>query len=186
MMIERDEALKLLADQGTPVSLLQHALAAEAIMRSLARRFGEDEDLWGLTGLLHDLDYPTTAEVPERHGLESVTMLTGKLPEEALAAIRAHNGEMNGTAPQCRFDYALRCGETVTGLIGAAARMRPTGLEGMEPKSIKKKMKDKAFAASVNRDNIRQCADAGLELDDFLALSIEAMHGKAAELGLSK
>lgn len=62
----------------------------------------------------------------------------------------------------------------------------PTGLEGMEPKSIKKKMKDKAFAASVNRDNIRQCSDAGLELDDFLALSIEAMHGKAAELGLSK
>ena len=108
-------------------------------------------------------------------------ILSGKLPEEALAAIRAHNGEMNGTMPQSRFDYALRCGETVTGLIGAAARMRPTGLEGMEPKSIRKKMKDKAFAASVNRDNIRQCADAGLELDEFLALAIEAMRARAAE-----
>ena len=185
-MLDREQALALLNELGPEKHLIQHALASEAVMRALARHLGEDEEVWGLTGLLHDLDYPTTAEVPERHGLESVTMLTGKLPEEALAAIRAHNGEMNGTAPQCRFDYALRCGETVTGLIGAAARMRPTGLEGMEPKSIKKKMKDKAFAASVNRDNIRQCADAGLELDDFLALSIEAMHGKAAELGLSK
>ena len=184
-MIERDDALKLLADQGTPTSLLQHALAAEAIMRALACRFGEDEELWGLTGLLHDLDYPSTAEAPERHGLESAELLCGKLPEEALAAIRAHNGEMNGATPQSRFDYALRCGETVTGLISAAARMRPTGLEGMEPKSIKKKMKDNAFAASVNRDNIRQCADAGLELDEFLALAIEAMHARAAELGLS-
>ncbi|WP_297828976.1 HD domain-containing protein [uncultured Desulfovibrio sp.] len=180
-MLKRDEALKLLADQGTPAPLLQHALAAEAIMRALARRFGEDEALWGLTGLLHDLDYPSTAEAPERHGLESAELLSGKLPEEALAAIRAHNGEMNGTMPQSRFDYALRCGETVTGLIGAAARMRPTGLEGMEPKSIRKKMKDKAFAASVNRDNIRQCADAGLELDEFLALAIEAMRARAAE-----
>lgn len=139
MMIKRDEALKLLADQGTPVSLLQHALAAEAIMRTLARRFGEDEDMWGLTGLLHDLDYPATAEAPERHGLESATMLTGKLPEEALAAIRAHNGEMNGAAPQCRFDYALRCGETVTGLISAAARMRPQAWKAWSPKASRKR-----------------------------------------------
>lgn len=108
-------------------------------MRSLARRFGEDEDLWGLTGLLHDLDYPTTAEAPERHGLESATMLTGMLPEEALAAIRAHNGEMNGAAPQGRFDYALRCGETVTGLISAAARMRPTAWRAWSPKASRKR-----------------------------------------------
>ena len=99
----------------------------------------------------------------------------GKLPEEALTAIRAHNGEMTGCAPETRFDYALRCGETITGLISAAALMRPTGYEGMEVKSIKKKMKDKAFAASVCRDNIRQCEQAGLPLDAFLALSIAAM-----------
>ena len=186
MIPTRDEAEKLLHEFTQSDALIKHALAVEGVMRHYAAKQGEDVEYWGVVGLLHDLDYPTTAEAPERHGLESATMLTGKLPEEALAAIRAHNGEMNGAAPQCRFDYALRCGETVTGLISAAARMRPTGLEGMEPKSIKKKMKDKAFAASVNRDNIRQCSDAGLELDDFLALSIEAMHGKAAELGLSK
>lgn len=183
-MIHRIEALKLLSDQHTPESLLHHALAAEAIMRALARHWGEDEELWGLTGLLHDLDYPSTAAKPERHGLDSSEQLQGLLPEEALAAIRAHNGEMNGAAPKSRFDYALRCGETVTGLISAAARMRPTGLDGMEPKSIKKKMKDKAFAAGVNRENIRQCSEAGLELDEFLALAIAAMQAKASELGL--
>ena len=186
-MIQRQEALDLLAENKTPASLLQHALASEAIMRALAVRFGENEDLWGLTGLLHDLDYPTTAENPARHGLDTADMLAGQLPDEALAAIRAHNAEMNGAgAPSCRFDYALRCGETVTGLISAAALMRPTGMEGMEVKSIKKKMKDKAFAASVCRDNIRQCAEAGLELDDFLSLAIEAMRTHSAELGLSK
>ena len=117
----------------------------------------------------------------------NATLVYGQLPDEALTAIRAHNAEMNGASgPASRFDYALRCGETVTGLISAAALMRPTGMEGMEVKSIKKKMKDKAFAASVCRDNIRQCAEAGLELDEFLALSIEAMHTHSAELGLSK
>ena len=186
-MIERQSALALLAEQKTPPSLLQHALASEAIMRALAQHFGENEDLWGLTGLLHDLDYPATAENASRHGLGTAEMLAGQLPDEALTAIRAHNADMDGAAgPASRFDYALRCGETVTGLISAAALMRPTGMEGMEVKSIKKKMKDKAFAASVCRDNIRQCAEAGLELDAFLALSIEAMRAHAAELGLSK
>ena len=89
---------------------------------------------------------------------------------------------MNGVAPSTRLDFALRCGETVTGLIAAAALMRPTGFEGMPPKSIKKKMKDKAFAASVSRENIRQCAEIGLELDEFLALAIEAMRDNASEL----
>ncbi|MFT4300157.1 MAG: HDIG domain-containing protein [Desulfovibrio sp.] len=185
-MIQRDEALKLLADNNTPPSLMQHALATEAIMRDLARRLNEDEDVWALTGLLHDLDYPATSENPQRHGLDSADQLAGKLPEAALAAIRAHAAEMNGGQPESRFDYALRCGESITGLISAAALMRPTGIDGMEVKSIKKKMKDKAFAASVSRENIRQCAEAGLELDEFLVLSIEAMRAHAEELGLSK
>ena len=122
-------------------ALLQHSIASEAVMRALAREFGEDEELWGLTGLLHDVDYPATEATPEKHGLEGARLLEGKLPEEALTAIRAHNGEMTGCAPQTRFDFALRCGETITGLISAAALMRPTGYEGMEVKSIKKKIK---------------------------------------------
>ena len=172
-MISRDEALALLAENHVQAGLLQHSIASEAVMRALAREFGEDEELWGLTGLLHDVDYPATEATPEKHGLEGARLLEGKLPEEALTAIRAHNGEMTGCAPETRFDYALR--GTSTGLIRAAALMCPTGYEGMEVKSIKKKMKDKAFAASVCRDNIRQCEQAGLPLDAFLALSIAAM-----------
>lgn len=174
-MIDRENALKLLAENGATPSLLQHARASEAVMRALAARFDEDVEIWGLTGLLHDLDFPETAENPARHGLDSADMLQGQLPDDALQAIRAHNGEMNGCEPGTRFDYALRCGETVTGLISAAALMRPAGYEGMETKSIRKKMKDNAFAHNVCRANIRQCENAGLELDEFLGLAIRAM-----------
>ena len=181
-MISHKEALALLAENGVEGGLLQHSTASASVMAALARHFGEDEELWALTGLLHDVDYPATMHEPQRHGLAAGELLAGRLPEEALTAIRAHNGEMTGVMPQSRLDYALRCAETVTGLVGAAALMRPTGYEGMESKSIKKKMKDKAFAASVNRDNIRECEKIGLELDAFLTLVIAAMkaeHGAA-------
>ncbi len=183
-MMDREAALELLHEPGPEPHLVQHGLAAEAVMRALARHFGEDEDMWGLTGLLHDWDYPLTAASPERHGLVTAEKLEGSLPPEALQAIRAHNAECNGSRVEGRFDVALRCGETVTGLISAAALVRPTGIEGMQVSSLKKKMKDKAFAASVNREIIRQCADMDMTLEDFLALAIEAMSGKAAELGL--
>lgn len=174
-MISHKDALALLAENGVEGGLLQHSTASAAVMAALARHFGEDEQLWALTGLLHDVDYPATMHEPQRHGLAAAELLADRLPEEALTAIRAHNGEMTGVMPQSRLDYALRCAETVTGLVGAAALMRPTGYEGMESKSIKKKMKDKAFAASVNRETIKECAQAGLELDVFLALAIRAM-----------
>ena len=185
-MIDRDAALELLRENGPEPHLVQHALASEAVLRALARRFGEDEDLWGLTGLLHDWDYPRTASNPARHGLDAAERLTGLLPDEALQAIRAHNAECNGSAVNGRFDVALRCGETVTGLVSAAALVRPTGMEGMQASSLKKKMKDKAFAASVNRAVIRQCADMGLELDEFLSLAIAAMTPIADRLGLRR
>ena len=160
-MISRNEALALLAEHGVQGGLLRHSLASEAVMRALAGHF--------------DVDYPVTESAPERHGRDGATLLAGKLPEEACIAIEAHNAECTGRQPQSRFDYALRCGETVTGIIAAAALLRPTGYDGMEPKSIKKKMKDKAFAASVNRTTIKECALAGLDLDAFLALAISAM-----------
>ncbi|MCH5277604.1 MAG: HD domain-containing protein [Desulfovibrionaceae bacterium] len=185
-MIDRDAALDLLRENGPEAHLVQHALASEAVLRALARRFGEDEELWGLTGLLHDWDYPRTASNPARHGLDAAERLAGLLPDEALQAIRAHNAECNGSAVSGRFDVALRCGETVTGLVSAAALVRPAGMEGMQASSLKKKMKDKAFAASVNRAIIRQCADMGLELDEFLSLAIGAMAPIADRLGLRR
>ena len=141
-MITRDDALALLAASKPEPHLLHHALETEAIMRGLARRLGRDEELWGLTGLLHDLDFPRTKDTPERHGLEAMAALEGKLPAEALHAIRAHNGERTGTAPETELDYALRSAETVTGRVAANALVRPTKMVGMKPKSLKKKMKE--------------------------------------------
>ena len=177
-MLNRDDALKLLESEKPEPGILQHSLASEAVMRGLARHFElgpETVELWGIAGLLHDVDYPRTKDDPARHGLLAEELLAGKLPEEAVYAIKAHNGEYTGAEPASRFDFALRCGETVTGLITAAALVRPDGLAGMEPKSLKKKMKDKAFAASVNREVIRECEKIGLELDDFLRIAIKAM-----------
>lgn len=174
-MIDRDTALALIEEYRPEAHMVQHALASEAVMRALARRFGEDEELWGMAGLLHDVDYPLTKDTPEEHGVKAVAILEGKLPEEAVYAIRAHNSECTGVEPQSRLDFALRAGETITGLVHAASLMRPTGMEGMEVKSLKKKMKDKAFAAAVNRERIRECERMDLPLDEFLALSIEAL-----------
>ena len=185
-MLNREQALELLRDSAPERHLYQHALASEAVMRALARRLGENEEIWGLTGLLHDLDYPKTHAEPEKHGLLGADQIGDGLPEAALHAIRAHNGELNGVTPSSPFDYALRCGESVTGLVVTAALVRPTGMEGMQASSLKKKMKDKAFAASVNRDCIRQCSELGLELGDFLTLAIEAMSAIDEELGLKK
>lgn len=174
-MIDRDRAFALLQEYGPEPHMLEHALFSEAVLRAMAGRLGEDENLWALAGLLHDLDYPQTKNCPEQHGVNGAAALEGLLPQEALHAIAAHNSECTQVAPQSRLDYALRAGETITGLVHAAALMRPTGMEGMQIKSLKKKMKDKAFAAAVSRDRIGECENAGIGLDDFLALAIEAM-----------
>ena len=183
-MISRDEALDLLKEHIKEENLLNHCLESEAVMRGLAAKLGRDMDLWGVTGLLHDLDY-STMENESRHGLDTAEMLAGKLPEEALNAIRRHAFELNGAeGPENEFDFALRCGETVTGMVHAGALVRPTKIDGMKVKSLKKKMKDKAFAASVNRDCIRECDKIGLDLGDFLQIAIASITAIAPEVGL--
>jgi putative nucleotidyltransferase with HDIG domain len=184
--ITREQALDLLRAQQPEPHMIQHALASEAVLRALAGHLDEDAELWGLTGLLHDLDYPLTQNEPQRHGRLGANMLTGLLPDAALTAILAHNAGHTGAAPESPLDFALRCGETVTGLVITAALVRPSGMEGMEARSLKKKMKDKAFAANVNRDCIRECERIGLDLDAFLTLSVSAMAPHAAALGLAK
>ena len=177
-MLTRDEAVLLLNEEKTEPSLMRHALASEAVLRELALRLGQPEevaDLWAMTGLLHDVDYPRTKDNPAMHGLAAAEIIGGRLPDEAIYAIKAHNSEYTNIPPKSQLDYALRCGETVTGLIAAAALVRPNGMDGMEAKSIKKKMKDKAFAASVNRDTIKECEHLGLDLTEFLTLAIKAM-----------
>lgn len=185
-MITRDEAVEILHEHLKEDNLIKHSIATEAVMRELARKLGHNEHEWGLTGLLHDLDYTLTADEPSMHGEKSAQMLSGKLPDYSVSAIRLHAAEMNNSGtPATEFDYALRCGETVTGLIMAAGLVRPNGLQDMKPKSLKKKMKDKAFAASVNRDTIREHENIGLDLNEFLSLSITAMQSVSKELGFN-
>jgi len=184
-MLQRDEAMALVRAEGPDPHLVNHAVQTEAIMRALAQRLGHDADLWGLTGLLHDLDFPKTKDNPARHGLDAAEALAGKLPEEALHAIKAHNEECTGIAAENDFDYALRCAESVTGLVSAAALVRPTRMEGMKPKSLVKKMKDKSFAAAVSRERISEFEKLGMERADFLALAIAAMATVAAQTGLA-
>ena len=185
-MLNRTEAMQLLRTHNAEGSLINHALESEAVLRALAERLDANVDLWGLTGLLHDLDYSLTKDDHARHGVESVALLDDGLPKAALQAIQRHAYEMNNVEPpQTDLDFALRCGETVTGLVHAAALVRPTKIEGMKVKSLKKKMKDKAFAASVNRDCIRECDKIGLELAEFLQLSLVAIAKVAPKVGLT-
>lgn len=174
-MLERDNALALLHKHCPEENTIRHSLASEAVMRALARRLGQEENAWALAGLLHDLDYAMTKHDPQQHGPKTVEMLKDLLEPDLLTAIAAHNSEYTGTEPSSMLDFALRAGETVTGLITAAALVRPTGIKGMQASSLKKKMKDKAFAASVSRERIRECEKIGLPLDEFLNISIAAM-----------
>jgi putative nucleotidyltransferase with HDIG domain len=184
-MITRDEAFALLTKHVPEPALQAHCLESEAVLRALALRLGQNEELWGLTGLLHDLDYATTKDNPARHGLDSAELLAGKLPDEAVQAIRAHNAEHTGVAPASLLDFALRSGETVTGLIHTNALVRPARMDGMDAKSLKKKMKDKAFAASVNRETIGECKKLGLEQAEFFTVAIGAIAGIADQVGLA-
>ncbi len=186
-MMHREEALELLQKNLNDESLMKHSLSTEAVMRKLAERLGKDQETWGLTGLLHDLDYAMTADDHTRHGIESAEILKDRLPDESIRAIRVHAAEMNGSGtPQTDLDYALRCAETVTGMVMAAGLIRPSGLEGMKPKSLKKKIKDKAFAASVNREIIKEHQRLGLDQEEFLSIAIMSMQSIAGQIGFSQ
>jgi uncharacterized protein len=181
-LISRHEAIALVREHVGSESLINHMIAVEAVLRALARRFGEDEDLWGITGLLHDLDLGVLGDDLSRHGEVTVEMLEGKLPDEALQAIRVHPGEL---PRKTRLDSALYFADPITGLIIAGTLMRPSkSLVDMTMKSLKKKFKDKRFAAGANRDQIRACSELELDLDDFMSLALEAMREIHSDLGL--
>ncbi len=182
-MLSRQEALGLVNANLTKTNLIKHTLAVEVIMRALATRFAESEEIWGLAGLLHDLDYEQTTNSPERHGRLTISMLEGfDVPGEVKAAILAHakHRERNSL-----MDKAICCIDPVTGLIVASALMHPSKkLSGLFPDFVGKRFKEKRFAAGASREAIASCSELGLDLHEFLRVSIEAMNGIAAELGL--
>lgn len=174
-MISRDEALRLVRENVRNEKLVKHMLAVEALMRALARRLGEDEELWGLTGLLHDLDYEKTKEDFSRHGLVSAEMLKGLLPPEALNAIRAHN-ELTGFKCESRLAKALKACDQLSGLIIATALVMPgKRISEVKVRSLKRKFKQKDFARGVRRDLIRLVEDLGVGLDEFFEIGLSAL-----------
>ena len=184
--ITREDAVALVNAHLKAENLVKHCLASEAIMRALARKMGQDEELWGIAGLLHDLDFEETKEAPSRHGLKTAQILKEHgVCAEIIEAIKAHNAEGLGLVRTSDFDHALAAAETVTGLIVATALVYPDKkLASVKVRSIAKRMKKKDFARAVNRTVIMECEQFGLSLDEFVGISLEAMQGIHEVLGL--
>lgn len=186
LYMEREQALNLLKKYVKNEKMLAHCYASEAVMRSLAARLGEDEDKWGLAGLLHDIDVEVTDADPKRHGLEAVNILQeNNVDPEIIDAVKMHNEMASGKERHTPFQHALAAGETVTGLVIATALVYPDKkIASVKPKSVTKRMKQKAFAASVSRENIMECEKIGIPLNEFAELSVNAMKGVADDIGL--
>jgi uncharacterized protein len=186
MTFSRDRALSLLQEHIKNDKLLAHSYASEAVMKALARRLGQDEEQWALAGLLHDLDIEDVGGDLTVHGIAAVAMLTEQgIDPEIIDAIAMHNERATKKTRETIFQHALAAGETVTGLIMATALVYPDKkLASVQVKSVTKRMKEKAFAASVNRDNIRECERIGIPLEEFVEISLTAMQGQSEQLGL--
>ncbi|HUF69845.1 MAG TPA: HD domain-containing protein [Longimicrobiales bacterium] len=183
-MPTREEAVRTLEDWVENPALRGHMYAVEAAVRSYATRFGEDADAWGLAGLLHDLDWE---KYPDDHPNRAVDHLRSEgYSEEILQAILAHRSDFTGVEPGSRLDRTLIACDELTGLINATALVRPTGIDDLKPKSVRKKMKDATFARGVDRDDIRRGADLlGVDLDTHIQNVIDAMRTIAGDLGIT-
>ncbi len=184
--MKRQEALDLLNEYVRNENMIKHSLASEAVMAAVADRLGEDREKWALAGLLHDLDVEITEADLRIHGLKTVDILQEKgVDPDIIEAIRLHNEDAHEDKRTSVFHHALAAGETITGLIIATALVYPDKkLASVKPKSITKRMKETAFARSVNRETIMECELIGIPLPEFAALSLEAMRGIHEELGL--
>jgi putative nucleotidyltransferase with HDIG domain len=181
-MMNRAEAFTLAQSRFQNRNLFKHVLAVEAVMRALARHFSEDEEIWGLAGLLHDLDYEETARSPERHTLVTEELLKPyALPPEIIHAIKCHNDLAERDS---LMDRALYAADPITGLIVAAVLMHPEkNLAAVESEFILRRFREKSFAKGANREQILTCGDMGLELNEFTGIALSAMQGISSELG---
>jgi putative nucleotidyltransferase with HDIG domain len=181
----RDEAWNLFCEWTESESLRKHVLGVEAAMVAYARKYGEDEELWAATGILHDLDYEKHPDLETGHprvALELFEQLD--YPPELIDAVAGHAPYM-GVPRETTMAKTLYAVDELSGFVAACALVRPTGIEGMTPKSVKKKLKTPAFAAAVNRDEIRSAAEElGVDFDEHVRTVIAAMEERSAELGL--
>jgi putative nucleotidyltransferase with HDIG domain len=184
--ISRERAIALLEEHIENPNMIKHCLASEAVLGALAEHLGEDKEKWSMAGLLHDLDVEMTNADLSIHGRETVRILEEEgVDPEIVEAIGLHNEKSAGQNRSKPFHHALAAGETITGLIIATSLVYPDKkLASVKPKSILKRMKEKAFAASVDRDIIRECEAIPIPLNEFAVISLQAMQSIHAELGL--
>lgn len=184
-MISREDAVKLLNENVTSENMLKHSFASEAVLRGIAVKLGKNEDDYGIAGLLHDIDVEITNADPLTHGPYAEKILKGKIKDEMLDAIVMHNEIATGKERSTVFQHALAAGETITGLITATTLVYPDKkIASVKPNSVTKRMKQKAFAASVKRENILECEKIGIPLEQFVELSIQSMSEISEVLGL--
>ena len=184
--MNRADAFALLNEYVKDQSLVRHCLAVEAAMRAYARKLGQDEEQWGLVGLLHDFDYERWPSAPD-HPLQGSEILRQRgYPEEVITCILSHADYLTDRYPRVTpMQKGLYACDEITGLITATARLRPGGIGDLTAASVLKKMKSKGFARGVNRDDVvRGAADFGVDLTEHIQFVIDAMKGIAAELGL--
>jgi putative nucleotidyltransferase with HDIG domain len=180
----RDQALEILHEFTTNENLRKHAYAVEAAMRAYARKFGEDEEYWGNVGLLHDFDWEIHPDLPD-HPMKGAEILRERGAQEQMVQDILAHAPFTGVPRDSLVRKAIFAVDELTGFIVAVALVRPTGLEGMKAKSVRKKMKDKSFAAKVSREDITTGAEElGADLGEHIQFVIEAMQGIAGELGL--
>ena len=182
----REDAYQLMTEHVKNENLQKHMLAVEAAMRFYARKYGEEEELWAMTGLLHDADYEEYPDLHEHTQVLAEWLREGGYDERIIHAILAHN-ELNTNQPRkSLMDHALYACDEVTGMITATALVRQKTLPGLPVASVRKKMKTKGFAAGVNRDDlVRGAEELGIDLDEHIANVIEAMSSIADQLGLA-
>ncbi len=184
-MLQRSEALALVHEYTKNAALVKHMLAVEAAMRAYARKLGEDEERWGIVGLLHDFDYERWPNPPD-HPLKGSEILRAKgYPDDVIYAIKSHADYLTDCPRVSRMDKALYACDELAGLITAAALVRPNGITDLTASSVKKKMKSKGFARAVKREDIETGArDFGVDLTEHIQFVIDAMKPHASELGL--
>jgi putative nucleotidyltransferase with HDIG domain len=181
----RDDAWVLFCEWTESDSLRKHALAVEAGMRAYARRYDGDEELWAVTALVHDLDYERYPDLDNGHPRYALRELEERgYPAEVIDAVAGH-ADFLGVPRETPMAKALYAVDEMSGFVTACALVRPTGIEGMKPKSVRKKMKQPSFAAAVDRDQLERAADElGVEMSEHIQVVIDALQGRAEELGL--
>jgi hypothetical protein len=185
LLLKREEALNLVKKNVTKRNVVCHMLAVEAIMRSVAKHFGEDQDQWGLVGLLHDVDYEKTEATPEKHTLVAEQILRTLVPDEFIKTVKTHNFRYTGVKPETRMDKALIASDAISGLMVACALVMPSKrLADVKVETVTKKFKDKDFARGADRKRILVCEDIGISKEKFFEVALNGLKNVAPEIGL--